>query len=334
LFKGKIIMQHSRLSVRRRALFGLLLCSAAGTQAQSGYPNKSIQVIVPLQAGSAADVATRVVLAKVGENMKTSFVIDNQAGVSGLLGAEKVSRAAPDGYTLGGITDSVLNYAVNLAPKVSFDPLSDFEPISQMVRISWVLVANTDFPAKNLPDLVSRARAQPMKIDYASGGNGSPQHISMELFARANKLQMNHVPYKGATQAMVDVAGGQVPIMFSAVSVVLPLVREGKLRALAQPNDNRSDLLPDVPTFAEAGVTSFSFSTWLGLYAPRGTPRPIVDRLNAEVRKAISDPAVRERLVGLGLEPVTSTPLQLGEITKAGYERVGKAIRDANIRTQ
>jgi tripartite-type tricarboxylate transporter receptor subunit TctC len=142
------------------------------------------------------------------------------------------------------------------------------------------------------------------------------------------------VPYKGATQAMVDVAGGQVPIMFSAVSVVLPLVREGKLRALAQPNDNRSDLLPDVPTFAEAGLAPFNFSTWLGLYAPKGTPRPIVDRLNAEVRKAISDPAVRDRLVGLGLEPVTSTPLQLGEMTKAGYERVGKAIRDANIRTQ
>lgn len=327
-------MRHSGLPLRRGAMFGLLFCAAAAAQTQSGYPNKSIQVIVPLQAGSAADVATRVVMAKVGENMKTSFVIDNQAGVSGLLGAEKLSRAAPDGYTLGGVTDSVLNYAVNLAPKVSFDPLGDFEPISQLVRISWVLVANTGFPARNLPDLVSQARAQPMKIDYASGGNGSPQHISMELFARANKLQLNHVPYKGATQAMVDVAGGQVQVMFSAVSVVLPLVREGKLRALAQPNEKRSDLLPDVPTFAEAGLPAFNFSTWLGLYAPKGTPRSVIDRLNAEVRSAIADPAVRERLVGLGLEPVTSTPSQLGELTKSGYEQVGKAIRDANIKPQ
>jgi tripartite-type tricarboxylate transporter receptor subunit TctC len=181
---------------------------------------------------------------------------------------------------------------------------------------------------------VSQAHAQPRKIDYASGGPGSPHHIAMELFSSANKVQLTHVPYKGATQATLDVAGGQVPVMFSAISVALPLIKDGKLRPLAQPAETRSSLLPNVPTFAEAGAPAFNFSTWLGLYAPKGTPKAIVDRLNAEVARAVADPGVRERLLGLGLDPVASTPAQLGEITRTGHARVGKAIRDAGIKPE
>ena len=245
---------------------------------------------MPLQAASAADVAARIVLGKVGENMKANFVIENQAGASGLPGAERLARAAPDGYTLGGITDSVLNYAANLAEKLNFDPVADFTPVSQMASISWVLVAHQGATARTLNDLIAQAKAQPGKTDYASGGVGSPHHIAMELFARGNGVQLMHVPYKGATQATIDVAGGQVPVMFSAVSVALPHIKDGKLRALAQPNDKRSAQLPEVPTFAEAGAAPFNFSTWLGLYAPKGTPQPIVDRLNAEVAKAWPTP--------------------------------------------
>ena len=325
-------------AIARLVRKALLPCAVAGAGAaalaQGTYPNKPIQVIVPLQAGSAADVATRVVLGKVSENMKATFVIENQAGVSGLLGAEKVARAAPDGYTLGGITDSVLNYAVNLAAKVNFDPLGDFQPVSQMANIAWVLVVHQGHAAKSVPDLLAQAKAQPKALNYASAGNGSPHHVSMELFSAANKVQLTHVPYKGATQATTDVAGGQVPVMFSALSVALPLLNDGRLRALAQPNDKRSALLPNVPTFAEAGVPSFIFSTWLGLYAPKGTPAPVVERLNAEVAKAVADPAVRTRLLALGLEPLGSTPAQLGEMTQAGHARVGKAIRDAGIKAE
>jgi tripartite-type tricarboxylate transporter receptor subunit TctC len=318
----------------RAGALAAIAAAGTGALAQGAYPSKPIQVIVPLQSGSAADVATRVVLAKVGENMKASFVIENQPGAAGLLGAERVVRAAPDGYTLGGITDSVLNYAVNLQAKVNFDPIGDFQPVSQMANISWVLVANAAYPARTLPELIAQAKAQPKRIDYATGGIGSPHHIAMELFSAANAVQLTHVPYKGATQATTDVAGGQVPVMFSAVSVALPLITDGKLRALAQPNDKRSGLLPNVPTFAEAGAPAFQFSTWLGLYAPKGTPAAIVDRLNAEVAKAVADPGVRERLLGLGLEPVGSTPAQLGELTKNGHARVGKAIRDAGIKAE
>ncbi len=329
---------HPRRTALATALAASLGLAAAlaGTaaQAQAGYPSKPILVIVPLQAGSAADVATRIVTGKMAENMKTSFMIDNQPGVSGLIGAEKVVRAAPDGYTLGGITDSVLNYAVNLAAKVNFDPVNDFQSISQMADISWVLVSNKDFAPKNVGELIAQARAEPGKIDFASGGNGSPQHISMALFAAANKINLTHVPYKGATQATTDVSGGQIPIMFSAVSVALPFIKEGRLRALAQPNLKRSPLLPDVPTFAEAGASAFQFSTWLGLYGPKGLPRPLVDRLNAEVAKAVADPGVRERLAQLGLDPVASQPEQLHELTKNGYARVGKAIKDAGIKAE
>lgn len=321
---------------RRAALSAALMAAVAApgaVLAQAGYPSRPIQVIVPLQAGSAADVGTRVVLGKVGENMGTSFAIENQPGASGLVGADRIARAAPDGYMLGGITDSVLNYAVNLAAKTSFDPLNDFEPISRMANIAWVLVANNN-AAKSVTELVGQAQAQPRKIDYASGGPGSPHHIAMELFSAANKVKLTHVPYKGATQATMDVVGGQVPVMFSAISVALPMIKDGKLRPLAQPADRRSSLLPNVPTFTEAGMPAFNFSTWLGLYAPKGTPKAIVDRLNAEVARAVADPGVRERLLGLGLDPVPSTPAELGELTRTGHARVGKAIRDAGIKPE
>lgn len=328
-------MQPSSTRLRRAILSAPLLAmlAAPAAWAQVGYPNKPIQVIVPLQAGSAADVGTRVVLGKVGENMGASFAIENQPGASGLVGADRIARAAPDGYTLGGITDSVLNYAVNLAARTSFDPLNDFEPVSRMANIAWVLVANNN-AAKTVNELVAQAQAQPRKLDYASAGNGSPHHIAMELFSAANKVQLTHVPYKGATQATTDVAGGQVPVMFSAVSVALPLIKDGKLRALAQPADRRSSLLPDVPTFTEVGLPSFNFSTGLGLYAPKGTPKPVIDRLNAEVARALTDPGVRERLMGLGLDPLGSTPAQLGELTRGGHARIGKVIRDAGIKAE
>jgi tripartite-type tricarboxylate transporter receptor subunit TctC len=315
------------------AALAALMPSLALAQ-QPPYPSKPIVVIVPLQAGSAADVATRVITAKMAENMLQPFLVDNQPGASGIVGAERLSRAAPDGYTLGGVTDSVLNYAVNLAEKLNFDPLADFEPVSQLANISWALVVNRDFPARTVPEFLAAAREQPGKIDFASAGSGSPHHIAMEIFASSNKVSLTHVPYKGATQATTDVAGGQVPVMFSAVSVALPFIKDGRLRALAQAGDRRSALLPSVPTFAEAGVPPFQFATWLGLYAPKRTPRAIVERLNAEAARAVADPAVRERLMALGLEPVASQPAALGELTRTGHARVARAIRDAGIKPQ
>jgi len=314
-------------------LFSLFLFSLSPVQAQ-GYPEKTITLLVPLQAGSAGDTVLRVVAQKMADNLKQAIVVENQAGVSGLLGAERVSRAAPDGYLIGGISDSVLNFAANLVEKVNFDPVAGFEPISLVANVNWVLVANPALGAKSIGDLLAQARAKPGMLDYASAGTGSPHHIAMEMLIRPQRVTMKHIPYKGASQSLVDVVSGQVPIMFSATSVALPFIKQGKLIALGVPNEKRSPLLPDVPTFAEGGVAGFNFSTWVAMYAPKGTPALIVNRLNAEVRKALEDQSVREKLLSLGLEPASTTPAQLGKMTAEGNAAVKKIIKDAGIKAE
>ncbi|QHE87813.1 Bug family tripartite tricarboxylate transporter substrate binding protein [Hydrogenophaga sp. BPS33] len=322
---------------RRRTLLraGVLAAATfcAGTAlAQATYPSRPITMLLPLAAGSAGDVALRVVAQKMSENMKQSIVIENLPGVSGLLGTERVVRAAPDGYLIGGIGDSVLNFAANLAPKMNFDPIHDLDPIALVATIPWTIAVNPGFGTKTLGEFIAKAKAAPHKIDYASTGSGSASHIGMEMLAARTGIALTHIPYKGATPGVTDVVGGQVPAVFSAVSVVLPHVKSGKLLALGIPADQRSALLPETPTFAEAGVPNFSFVTWVSLFAPKGTPKAIVDKLNAETVKAVADPAVREKLLSLGLEPQTSTPEQLGQMVRSGHARVAKIVQDANIK--
>lgn len=317
-----------------RTLQPLLLAAAlaTGSAAAQTWPSRPITLLMPLAAGSAGDVALRVVAQKMGENMKTTFVLENLPGAAGLLGTERIARAPADGYLIGGIGDSILNYAANLAPKLSFDPVNDLEAVALVATIPWTLVVNPTSGAKSLSEFVARARANPGKIDYASTGTGSASHIGMELIALQTGIKLTHIPYKGATPAVNDVVGGQVPAVFSAVSVVLPFIKSGRLVALGIPAERRSALLPDVPTFAEVGVPNFQFVTWVGTVAPKGTPRPIVDRLNAETARALADPAVRDRLLGLGLEPRSTTPAELGEMIRSGHARIGKVIRDNNIK--
>lgn len=310
--------------------FAALACQAV--QAQGAYPNKPITLLLPITAGSAGDVALRVVAQKMTENMKQSIVIENQPGVAGLLGTERIARAAPDGYLIGGLGDSVIHFAANLAPKLNFDPINDLAPIALVAIIPWTLVVNPAFGPKSLNEFVLKAKAAPGVVDYGSTGNGSASHVGMEMLAAKAAIKLNHIPYKGATPAVIDVVGGQVPAVFSAVSVVLPYVKTGKLIALGVPSPQRSPLMPDVPTFAEAGFSDFNFVTWVALFAPRGTPKPIIDRLNAETVKAVSDSGVRERLLALGLEPRVSTPEELGQINRSGHARVAAIIRDAKIK--
>lgn len=309
------------------------LALAAPVRAQT-YPVRPVTLLVPLQSGSAGDVVLRAVAQKMAEGLGQPIVVENQAGASGLLGAERVSRAPPDGYLVGGISDSVLAYATQLTERPGFDPIAGFEPVGMVADVSWVLVAHPSLGARTLREFVAAAKARPGRIDFASAGVGSPHHIGMELFERAAGIQVTHIPYKGATQALTDVAAGTVPVMLTATSVALPFIRDGRLVALAVPQDARSPLLPQVPTFAEAGMPDFRFATWVAMYAPRGTPRAIVDRLNAELSKAVADPAVRERLLPLGLVPVGSTPDQLRETTRAQHARIGKLIRDAGIKAE
>lgn len=312
-----------------------MACAAAASPAiaqSPGYPAKPVTLLLPLAVGSAGDVALRVVGQKMAENMKQGVVVENQPGVAGLLGAERVVRAAPDGYLIGGIGDSVLNFAANLAPKLNFNPLTDLEPVALVATIPWTLVVNPGFGPKTLDKFITHAKAKPGLIDYASTGSGSASHIGMEMFAAQAQISLNHVPYKGATPSVNDVVGGQVPAVFSAVSVVLPFIKSGRLVALGVPSDKRSPLLPDVPTFAEAGLPNFHFTTWVALFAPKGTPRPIIERLNAETGKALTDPQVRERLLALGLEPKSASPEQLKKMVTDGHARAAAIIRQSNIK--
>ena len=314
-----------------RAAIGTALLAAALPVAAQDYPTKPILMLMPLQAGSAVDVMMRIVAQKMGDNMGRQIVVENQPGAAGMIGAERIKRAPPDGYTLGVLNDSILTMIPNIR-QVPYDSLKDFVPLSVVAGITWVMVANNDLPAKTVPEFVALAKRQPGKIDYSSGGVGSPQHVAMEAFKAATGTYIVHIPYRGATQAALDVISNQVQVHFSAVSIVQPHIKAGRMRALAVPSPKRSPLLPDVPTMAEAGVTGFEWVTWASLVVPVGTPKPIVDRLHAEVVKAVGAPDVREKLIAQGLEPIGSPPEQVTQWTQAGLARMREIVKRADIK--
>ncbi len=313
-----------------RSLLAVALLAAAVPAAAQDYPAKPIQMLMPLQAGSAVDAMLRIVTERMSQNMGRQIVVENQPGAAGMIGAERVKRAAPDGYTVGVLNDSILTMIPNLR-KVPYDPVKDFVPVSIVAGIHWVMVVNNEVPAKTVGEFVALAKSRPGKLDYSSGGVGSPQHFAAETFKAATGTYLVHIPYRGATQAALDVIAGQVQMHLGAVSILLPYIKSGKVRALAVPSPKRSPLLPDVPTMAEAGVPGFDWFTWAAIMVPVGTPKPIVDRLHAETVKAVNDPGVREKLVAIGLEPVGSPPEQVTQWTHAGLKRMGEVVKRAGI---
>jgi tripartite-type tricarboxylate transporter receptor subunit TctC len=299
--------------------------------AQAGYPNKPIRMIVPLAAGSAVDNAARILAQKMGQNMGQSIVIENQPGAAGLIGAERVAKAAPDGYTLGGFNDSIMTMLPNLQTKMPWDILRDFEAVSLVATVEWGLVVGADAPQRSAADLIAAARKAPGQINYGSGGNGSPQHVAMALFASQAGVSMTHVPYKGATQAAMGVAGNEVQAAFQGIATVNSLVRAGKLRLIGVTTPRRMPQFADVPTVSESGLAGFEFNSWFAVMAPAGTPKAIVQTLHAEIVKALADPEVREKLIGLGLTPRGTSPDELAQATRAQIARYGALIKQAGI---
>ena len=312
---------------------GVALFAPALPCAAQQYPAKPILLVMPLQAGSAVDVMIRIVAQKMSDNMGQQIVVENQPGAAGVIGAERVKRAAPDGYTIGALNDSILTMIPNIR-QAPYDPVKDFVPVSVVAGITWVMVANNDLPAKTVPEFIALAKSQPGKIDYSSGGNGSPQHVAMEAFKAATGTYVVHIPYRGATQAALDVISNQVQVHFSAVSIVLLYIRSGRMRALGVPSAARSPLLPNVPTMAEAGIPGFEWRTWASIVVPVGTPGPIVERLNAEVVKAVLAPEVREKLIAQGLEPVGSPPETVTQWTQDGLKRMREIVKRAGIQAE
>jgi tripartite-type tricarboxylate transporter receptor subunit TctC len=317
---------------RAVAFIAALAIPAAFTQGD--YPSKPIRVIVPLAAGSAVDNAARVVMQKVSESVGQAIVIENQPGASGQIGADRVAKSPPDGYTLGAFNDSILTMVPNMVEKMSWDPVRDFEPVSLVGVIEWGLITGNDTPYRTVADVIADAKKRPGKIDFGSGGNGSPQHIGMALLAVTAGIQLQHVPYKGATQAAVGVAGGEVPVGMQGIGTAAGLVRAGKLRLIGVSTPTRVAAFPDVPTFAESGMPGFEFNSWFVMVAPAGTPKAIVSKLNAEIRKAIAVPDVREKLVAQGFSVRGSSPEELGAATREQLARYGKLIKQAGIKAE
>jgi tripartite-type tricarboxylate transporter receptor subunit TctC len=309
----------------------LMLLSTPSAVAQTPYPDRPIKMIVPLAAASAVDVAARIVTQKMADNMGQQIVIINQPGASGLIGAEQVARAAPDGYTLGGFNDSIMTMVPNLQSNMRWDILRDFAPVSLVATVEWGLIAGNKTPYKTAADLIAAARAAPGMINYSSGGPGSPQHLAMAMFASSAGISLTHVPYKGATQAATDVAGGQIPVGFQGLGTVAALVRSGQLRLIGVTTANRLPQFPDVPTVAESGLPGFFFNSWFAILAPAGTPKDIIARLNAEVLQALVDPGVRGKLENLGFSVRGSSADELGAMTREQLAKYARVIKEMGI---
>jgi tripartite-type tricarboxylate transporter receptor subunit TctC len=318
-------------------LFALLLVActlALPAHAQQAYPSKPIRIVVPYPPGGFNDTLGRTLAAKLQEAWGQPAVVENKPGGNTLIGSDAVAKAAPDGYTLLVVA---FPFAVtpSLIRNMPYDTVRDFAPIALCAQSPNVLVVNPQvLPVKTVGELIALAKSKPGALSYASTGNGSSNHISMELFESLAGVRLLHVPYKGSAPAVVDMLGGQVQVMFDNAPNVMPQVRAGKLRALAQSGATRSPVAPDLPTVAEAGVPGYEVTVWFGLVAPAATPRAVVMKLNAEVLRILAMPDVRERFLALGVEPLGSTPEEFATHIRAQMDKWGKVVKDAGVKAE
>jgi tripartite-type tricarboxylate transporter receptor subunit TctC len=284
--------------------------------ARAAYPEKPIRMIVPTAAGTSSDTLVRVLADALGKQMGVPIIVDNKPGGSNIIGTMEVARAAPDGYTLG--YGNIVSLAINrsLLAKVPYDVEKDLTLISNCWFVSNVLVVNNDVPVKSVKELVDYAKKNPDKLAMASGGNGTTGHLSGELFKAMTGISMLHVPYRGGGQAVSDVIGGQAQVMFDNISLLAPYAKGGRVRALAVTSARRSPVFPDLPTIAEAGITGYETVSWGGIIGPAGLPKAIVDKVNADIRKALATPALRERFAALDTEPDGGTQQEFVELVR------------------
>jgi tripartite-type tricarboxylate transporter receptor subunit TctC len=309
------------------------LCAAAMASAQT-YPARSIQVIVPFAGGSASDVITRVLRARMGTSMGQRFVVDNRPGAGGNTGTAAVLKAEPDGYTLVMSTLGPLAANKTLFRELGYDPERDFEPIALFAIVPNVIVVSAKLPVKSLAEFIAYAKSHPKEINYGSVGPGSSQHLAGVYFEQVTGIEMTHVPYRNIAQYVPDLIAGTVPAGFQFLPNVAAPLQSGDARALAVTSEKRMAALPDVPTVAEAGITGYAPSGWLALLTPRGTPKPIIDRLNETLADAIRDPGVRGRFSELGAEPAASTPEELARFIAAEIVKWRAIITKAGIPPQ
>jgi tripartite-type tricarboxylate transporter receptor subunit TctC len=309
-----------------RTLLACLLVLAAQALAQP-YPSRPVRMVIPLSPGGFADVPGRILASRLSALLGHNVFVENRAGAGGTIGADFVAKSAPDGYTLL-FTGTPHVISAWVYKKLPYDPLKDFEPVALVASGPYVLVVNPQLPVSSVRELIEAAKAQPGKLDYASSGNGSAQHLVSSLFASMAGIQLNHVPYKGSGPAMQDLISGQVKISFAGIPNVLPHVKAGRLKALAVSTPKRSPDLPDVPTVSEAGVPGYQATLWLNLAAPLGTPAEFVQRLSAETDKALQDSELQHRFRAAGVEATFLAPQELAAFMRTEYEKWGRVVRD------
>lgn len=312
------------------AVVAFLLCAAAAAQS---YPVKPIRFIVPFPPGGPTDVLGRVIGQKLSEQVGQPVVIDNRAGAGGNVGFELAAKSPPDGYTIV-LGAPPLAISPHLYAKLNYDPIKDFAPIALMASMPTVLLVHPSVPVRSLKELVQLAKANPGKLNFGSGGAGTSNHLASELLKGIAKIDLVHVPYKGASQAMLGLIGGQVDMVVIGTPTAIPQIQTGKVRALAVLSAKRLPAIANVPTAAEAGFPGYEVITWYGVLAPAATPKAIVDRLNAELSKVMTEPGSRDRIVGAGFDTMTSTPEQFAGFIKAETVRWGKVIRDSGARAE
>ena len=309
-----------------------ILVAAGEAVAQAGYPEQTVRILVGFSPGVAPDVTARLLAERLTDAWGKAVVVENVSGAGGNIGTDRVAKALPNGYTLGMIGNGSLVFSPSLYDKLSFDPVKDLAPISQIFVAANVLVVPSDLPAKTLPELVALARAQPGALTYAHAGAGTSQHLAAELFKFMAGVDIRPVAYRGTTALLPDLLAGRISLSFANVSNVMPLIREGKLRAFAVTSVKRSAVAPDLPTMAESGYPGFEAVPWFGLMAPAGTPSAIIDRLHRDTVRILALPDVRKKLTDLGLDVIGGSPAELAAAIEREIPRWASVIKQAGIK--
>ena len=313
-------------------LTSVAVAPAAQAAAPANYPDRPIRLILPVPAGGTADVTMRILAPQIASALGYQLVIDNRGGAGGIIGAEMAAKALPDGYTLMMSSSGPLTILPHLQKKMPYAPLTDFTPVTLISSGPFFLITQPNAPYRNIKDFIAMAKAEPGKINYASAGNGSPNHLASELFRSMAGIDLIHVPYKGAPQAVTDVLAGHVAVTYSSLLPIIQHIKSGRARAIGSSGSKRSPQLPDVPTIAESGVPGYEYVSWFGLVAPAGTPREIIRKLNSVFVQAVQSPESRSQFESQGSEAIGNSPEEFGKMIRYEYDRNAKVVKTSGMK--